>query len=153
MMWAADPPRWFHFQRASSGSQMEELWGYYKVRGQLTLNMMTIPRWHFHFLKRTILLLAAEAQARLLIFDQIWASGCAAQICNFLPSAFYTDTSWGKKFPSPKLLKSAHMHEINCSYRTQMRLSAQFFEPISFRPSNAFRGAAMQPGSGSSWCL
>lgn len=55
MMWAVDPPWWFHFLRASSGSQIERLWGYYNVRGWLTLNMMTIPCWHFHFLKRLIL--------------------------------------------------------------------------------------------------
>lgn len=54
MMWAVDTPWWFHFLRASSRSQIEKLWGYYKVRGWLTLNMMTIPCWHFHFLKRPI---------------------------------------------------------------------------------------------------
>lgn len=52
MMWAVDPPRWFHFLRASSRSQIEKLWWYYKVKGWLTFNMMTIPSWHFHFLKR-----------------------------------------------------------------------------------------------------
>lgn len=96
---------------------MEELWGYYKVRGRLTLNMMTIPRWHFHFLKRTILLLAAEARARLLIFDQIRASllaerGAVAQIRSFSASSCLPLHIPGKKFPSPRLLKGAHMHEI-----------------------------------------
>lgn len=52
MMWVVDPPRWFHFPWASSRSQIEKLLGYYRVKGWLTLNMMTIPSWHFHFLKR-----------------------------------------------------------------------------------------------------
>lgn len=88
---------------------MEELWGYYKVRGRLTLNMMTIPRWHFHFLKRTILLLAAEARARLLIFDQIGASLLAeredvAQIRSFLPSAV-SPAHPGEKIPITEAFK------------------------------------------------
>lgn len=68
MMWAVDTPWWFHFLRPSSRSQIEKLWGYYKVRGWLTLNMMTIPCWHFHFLKRPI---ASGGQMCLLIFLQI----------------------------------------------------------------------------------
>lgn len=70
MMWAVDPPWWFHFLRASSRSQIEKLWGYYKVKGGLTLNMMTIPSWHFHFLKRLIPH-SSWGQRCLLIFVQI----------------------------------------------------------------------------------
>lgn len=70
MMWAVDPPWWFHFLRASSRSQIEKLWGYYKVKGWLTLNMMTIPSWHFHFLKRLIPH-SSWGQRCLLIFVQI----------------------------------------------------------------------------------
>lgn len=68
MMWAVDTPWWFHFLRASSRSQIEKLWGYYKVKGWLTLNMMTIPCWHFHFLKRPN---PSRGQMCLLIFVQI----------------------------------------------------------------------------------
>lgn len=68
MMWAVDTPWWFHFLRASRRSQTEKLWGYYKVRGWLTLNMKTIPCWHFHFLKRPI---PIGGQMCLLIFVQI----------------------------------------------------------------------------------
>lgn len=68
MMWAVDTPWWFHFLSASSRSQIEKLWGYYKVKGWLTLNMMTIPCWHFHFLKRPI---PRGGQMCLLIFVQI----------------------------------------------------------------------------------
>lgn len=73
MMWAVDPPWWFHFLRASSRSQIEMLWGYYKVRGCLTLNMMTIPSWHFHFLKRLIPC-SSWGQRCLLMFVQISSS-------------------------------------------------------------------------------
>lgn len=65
MMWAVDPPWWFHFLRASSRSQIEKLWGYYKVKGWLTLNMMTIPSGHFHFLKRLIPRGSSWGQRRL----------------------------------------------------------------------------------------
>lgn len=71
MMWAVDPPWWFHFQRVSSRSQIETLWGYYKVKGGLTLHMMTIPSWHFHFLRRPIPHGCSWGQRCLLIFLQI----------------------------------------------------------------------------------
>lgn len=128
MMWAVDPPRWFHFLRASSRSQIEKLWGYYKVRGWLTLNMMTIPRWHFHFLKR-------------LIPHGSWDQRCLLIFCS-------------NKFFSG--FKRVYMANMQCSLAVCLSIHIYYASKenfLSFCPSNIFRGAAVQPTSGSSWCF
>lgn len=79
MMWAVDPPWWFHFLRASSRSQIEKLRGYYKVKGWLTLNMMTIPSWHFHFLKRLIPHSSWDRICLLIFFVHISSSRLLTQ--------------------------------------------------------------------------
>lgn len=154
MMWAVDPPRWFHFLRASSGSQIEKLWGYYKVRGRLTLNMMTIPSWHFHFLKRLIPC-GSWGQRCLLIFVQISSS--------FLTEGnVYRKKMW-RGFAlhiteNADLRKTYTESDISCRVEQNCLCEHKcaflhIFSYPSFRPSNFFKVAAMQATSGRSWCI
>lgn len=157
MMWAVDTPWWFRFLRASSRSQIEKLWGYYKVRGWLTLNMMTIPCWHFHFLKRPV---PSRGQMCLLIFVQItfillFRSNIWLKHIVWPLSCFpFINTGKPEKILINMAFQSIHMHEIKlCLHYTNVSFSAIFFLFLSFCPSNAFRGTAMQPTSGSNWCF
>lgn len=131
MMWAVDPPRWFHFLRASSGSQIEKLWGYYKVRGRITLNMMTIPSWHFHFLKRLIPC-GSWGQRCLLIFVQISSSPFRWQ-CILQKNAAWICSAHNRKCRSKKNVQS----DISCRIVqnslckvTQMCVFAHFLIPF-----------------------
>lgn len=156
MMWAVDTPWWFHFLRASRRSQTEKLWGYYKVRGWLTLNMKTIPCWHFHFLKRPI---PIGGQMCLLIFVQITftllfrSNICLKQQYGLCPAFHSYRLESQGKFSSIWLSEAYTCMKSDCAYHTRMCLSVPFFFFLSFCPSNAFRGAAMQPTSGSNWCF
>lgn len=133
MMWAVDPPQWFHFLRASSRSQIEKLWGYYKVRGWLTLNMMTIPCWHFHFLKRLIprgswgqrcLLISVQIQSLLLLGKNI--AYCKYAACPRCVSL--TRHAYPRKVLINMAFHYIHMHEIRpCLSYTNVLFCTFFF--------------------------
>lgn len=118
MMWAVDPPRWFHFRTASSRSQIEKLWGYYKVKGWLTLNMMTIPCWHFHFLKRLIPH-GSWGQRCLVIFcsNKFYSAfkrDYMPQICSLASLCLspFTYTAYPRKILINMAFQGIHTHEI-----------------------------------------
>lgn len=167
MMWAVDPPWWFHFLRASSRSQIEKLWGYYKVKGWLTLNMMTIPSWHFHFLKRLIphgsswgqrcLLIFVQISSSLLLRENIYCKYAVQTHCvhNKLPIHILY-TAYPRKILINMAFKCIHTNRHANQTLPIIHKCAFlhiFFLSLSFCPSNVFRGAAVQPTSGSSWCF